>query len=107
MMKIQLTIVALALFLGGCASGKIKSSLNRSEQAGQSSETKKEKIKITPPPFLNEKWGLQGDIRRVDTVHIGDMAPDFKLKTMDGKRTVNLGQFNGKRPVVLIFGSYT
>ena len=83
-MKIQLTILVLALFLGGCASGK-----------------------ITPSLFLNEKRGLQGDFRRVDTVHVGEMAPDFKLKTMDGKHTVRLGQFRGKRPVVLIFGSYT
>ena len=83
-MKIQLTIFVLALFLGGCVSGR-----------------------ITPSPFLNEKRGLQGDFRRVDTVHVGDMAPDFKLKTMDGKRTVWLRQFRGKRPVILIFGSYT
>jgi hypothetical protein len=82
--KSQLTIFALAFFLGGCASGK-----------------------ITPSAFLNEKRGLQGDFRRIDTVHVGDMAPDFKLKTLDGKRTVRLGQFKGKRPVVLIFGSYT
>ena len=84
MMKIHLAIPMLALFLSGCVSSKIK-----------------------PPPFLNEKRGLQGDFRRVDNVHVGDMAPDFKLKTMDGKRTVELRQFRGKRPVVLIFGSYT
>ena len=37
----------------------------------------------------------------------GDAAPDFKLKTLDGKGTVQLSQVIGKRPVVLIFGSYT
>lgn len=84
MSKILLAILVLAFFLGGCASSKIR-----------------------PSQFLNEKRARQGDFRRVDTVHVDDMAPDFKLKTMDGKRTVELRQFRGKRPVVLIFGSYT
>lgn len=83
-MKIHLAILTLAVFLAGCASSRIK-----------------------PPPLLNEKRGPQGDLRRVDTVHVGDIAPDFKLKTLDGKRTIQLRQFRGKRPVVLIFGSYT
>ena len=37
----------------------------------------------------------------------GDVAPDFELKTLDGKQTVKLSSFRGKRPVALIFGSYT
>ena len=37
----------------------------------------------------------------------GDMAPDFELKTLDGKQTVKLSSFRGKKPVALIFGSYT
>ena len=37
----------------------------------------------------------------------GDLAPDFELKTLDGKRTVKLSSFRGKKPVALIFGSYT
>lgn len=38
---------------------------------------------------------------------IGDQAPDFVLKTHDGKRTVRLSEFRGKKPVVLVFGSFT
>ncbi|MBI5394239.1 MAG: redoxin domain-containing protein [Verrucomicrobia bacterium] len=42
-----------------------------------------------------------------DTLRVGDAAPDFKLKTKDGSREVTLSSFKGKRPVILIFGSYT
>ena len=38
---------------------------------------------------------------------VGEMAPDFELKTTDGKRSVKLSSFRGKQPVVLIFGSFT
>ena len=38
---------------------------------------------------------------------VGQIAPDFELKTADGKRTVRLSSFRGKRPVVLVFGSLT
>ncbi|MBM4068936.1 MAG: redoxin domain-containing protein [Planctomycetes bacterium] len=34
-------------------------------------------------------------------------APDFKLPTHDGKQTYTLSQYRGKKPVVLIFGSFT
>jgi hypothetical protein len=38
---------------------------------------------------------------------VGDVAPDFRLPTEDGARHFSLRQFRGKRPVVLIFGSFT
>lgn len=38
---------------------------------------------------------------------VGDVAPLFKLKTLDGKREVELASLRGKRPVLLLFGSYT
>ncbi|HEV2445003.1 MAG TPA: hypothetical protein VGS58_03745 [Candidatus Sulfopaludibacter sp.] len=37
----------------------------------------------------------------------GDMAPDFRLPTLDRKDTVQLASFRGSQPVVLVFGSYT
>ncbi|MCX6897606.1 MAG: redoxin domain-containing protein [Verrucomicrobia bacterium] len=48
-----------------------------------------------------------GDMRMPDTLRVGDAAPDFKLKTKDGGREVQLSSFKGKRPVVLVFGSFT
>lgn len=37
----------------------------------------------------------------------GQKAPDFTLKTQDDKRQIRLSEFRGKKPVVLIFGSFT
>ena len=48
-----------------------------------------------------------GDLRTMTNLKVGDIAPDFYLKTADGLRTVSLSSFRGKSPVVLIFGSYT
>jgi hypothetical protein len=38
---------------------------------------------------------------------VGDMAPDFELKRLHSSETVKLSSFRGKKPVALIFGSYT
>jgi len=38
---------------------------------------------------------------------VGDPAPDFTLPRMAGGGTVTLSTFRGKRPVLLVFGSYT
>ena len=38
---------------------------------------------------------------------VGKVAPDFTLPTQDGKKKITLSDFRDKRPVVLIFGSFT
>ena len=38
---------------------------------------------------------------------LGDMAPDFTLSTYDGKSEITLSSYRDKKPVVLIFGSFT
>ena len=38
---------------------------------------------------------------------VGSEAPDFSLATLDQKSTVQLSGFRDKKPVVLVFGSYT
>ena len=37
----------------------------------------------------------------------GDLAPDFTLYDIAGKGSVTLSEFRGKKPVALIFGSFT
>jgi peroxiredoxin len=37
----------------------------------------------------------------------GELAPDFTLPAHDASTTVALSQSRGKKPVVLIFGSFT
>jgi hypothetical protein len=38
---------------------------------------------------------------------VGDPAPDFELPLLGGSERVRLADFHGKKPVALIFGSYT
>ncbi len=38
---------------------------------------------------------------------VGDSAPDFTLKTNDGKAEITLSKLVGTKPVVLVFGSFT
>jgi len=40
-------------------------------------------------------------------LRVGDAAPDFTLKTLDGKQSVRLSALRQAQPVVLVFGSYT
>jgi copper chaperone CopZ len=58
-----------------------------------------ERERITPPA-PNERT-IEEQTR------IGEPAPDFTLLTHDGKGKITLSNSFGKRPVVLIFGSYT
>jgi hypothetical protein len=37
----------------------------------------------------------------------GDVAPDFELYDLDGENAVRLSSFRGRRPVALLFGSFT
>ena len=39
--------------------------------------------------------------------NLNSPAPDFTLKSPDGKTTITLSSFKGKKPVALIFGSFT
>ncbi len=37
----------------------------------------------------------------------GDLAPDFTLSDVAGTASITLSDFRGKKPVALVFGSYT
>ncbi|HKV27965.1 MAG TPA: hypothetical protein VJN90_06805 [Candidatus Acidoferrales bacterium] len=43
----------------------------------------------------------EGDVR------VGDRAPDARIFSLDGRTAFHLRERIGKRPLVLIFGSYT
>ena len=45
--------------------------------------------------------------RQKDQLKVGDLAPDFTLPELKGSKEVTLSSFRGKKPVVLIFASYT
>lgn len=44
---------------------------------------------------------------RAGFINVGDAAPDFNLESADHKTRIQLSQFRGAKPVVLVFGSYT
>jgi len=52
--------------------------------------------------LLSNELGSPYEGPRVNTE-----APDFVLPTPDSKQTIGLAEFRGKKPVVLIFGSFT
>jgi len=49
-------------------------------------------------------WQLSNDTL---SPKVGQLAPDFALSDPSGARTTRLSTFRGKRPVALVFGSYT
>jgi len=51
-------------------------------------------------------WGADPPTRREGTLKVGDSAPVFTVKDVEGKETTKLADLKGK-PVVLIFGSCT
>ena len=59
------------------------------------------------PMFLLLPFETLWSRARAGSLHQGDQAPDFHLKTLDRTSEVSLSSFRGKQPVVLIFGSYT
>ena len=56
--------------------------------------------------YRKEKMNSQ---RRLDerAPKAGDLAPDFTLADVSGTNSITLSNFRGKKPVVLVFGSYT
>lgn len=54
---------------------------------------------INTPPARGE--------RQPDKLKVGDLAPDFTLPMVKVKGEVKLSSFRDKKPVVLIFASYT
>jgi Ca2+-binding EF-hand superfamily protein len=61
-----------------------------------------------PTPMALIKGFATGELGSVfEGPRLGQQAPDFRLPTQDGSDTISLGQFRGKRPVVLVFGSFT
>lgn len=76
---------------------------------GDGSATRAEVEKVFGELDRNRDGKLAaGEISGGALPRVGDVAPDFDLPTLANvKKTVKLSSFAGKRPVALIFGSYT
>jgi hypothetical protein len=66
-----------------------------------------------PPPDIPSRFTLlmgllNGEIGSArEGPKLGARAPDFRLKLHDGDKEVSLSDYRGKKPVVLVFGSFT
>ena len=61
-----------------------------------------------PSPIILFKGLMSGELGSFhEGPRVGQRAPDFRLKTHDDKEQITLSQFKGKKPVVLVFGSFT
>ncbi len=49
-------------------------------------------------------WQKKYDIH---APRVGDIAPDFELMDVNGENSIRLSALIGKRPVALVFGSFT
>ena len=68
--------------------------------------------RMTPADLPTPETLVRGLFRgEIGSTHEGpklnDPAPDFSLKTMNGKETVRLRDHLGNKPVVLVFGNFT
>lgn len=43
----------------------------------------------------------------VQAPKVGDLAPDFELFDSRGENSVRLSDFQGQKPVAVVFGSFT
>jgi hypothetical protein len=72
-----------------------------------------------PPPSKNPGGGMPSPLTligglfsgEIGSFHegpsLGQLAPNFTLQTAERDTTIRLSQFRGKKPVVLVFGSFT
>lgn len=58
-----------------------------------------------PPVQKSDSLGYEH--LRHDAPEVGSDAPDFTLKSLKTGELVTLSALEGKRPVALVFGSYT
>ena len=58
---------------------------------------------------LNHRKRLMPAQKKMDAnaPRAGDIAPDFTLHDIEGQESVTLSDFRGKKPVALVFGSFT
>jgi thiol-disulfide isomerase/thioredoxin len=61
-----------------------------------------------PAPELLVRGLFRGEVGSMNEgPKLNDAAPDFTLKTRDGKESVRLSEHFGKKPIVLVFGNFT
>ena len=60
-----------------------------------------------PPEERVPNWETTKALMLREAPQVGEQAPDFTLETRGAGEPIRLSRFEGDRPVVLIFGSWT
>ncbi len=82
--------------------------LNRNHALGVCTDMKALPVAATAVLLLSVGWVVaQRERPGQGGPAVGTPAPNFKIKSLDGKSEFELKSNFGKRPTVLIFGSYT
>ena len=56
--------------------------------------------------YRRRKMSVQKELN-LQAPKVGDLAPDFALTDSRGEESITLSDFRGKKPVALVFGSFT
>jgi cytochrome oxidase Cu insertion factor (SCO1/SenC/PrrC family) len=70
------------------------------QDADKSEAAKKRRADATKAKAMRARDANEG-------LKVGEKAPTFSLKSLDGKQETNLAEVIKEKPVVLIFGSYS
>ncbi len=102
LMMMSLSVLVMAV---GCSSTKQPAPEESavSEEPAVSEETVVSEERAAP----EGRRARRGQPDDSAQLKVGQVAPTFKLKSIDGKEETDLAAFKGKKPVVLFFGSYT
>ena len=61
-----------------------------------------------PTPEVLLRGLFRGEVGSLNEgPNVGEPAPDFRLTTQDGSRTIQLSEQFGSKPIVLVFGNFT
>ena len=66
-----------------------------------------QRVDSEPPEKRPKDWERTKALMARRAPAVGEAAPDFALKTSDGRQSVKLSEYHPDKPRVLIFGSYT
>lgn len=101
-MRIFLRICAVLLFLYGALVVGLAIAMHQPPSVFGSIMARMPPMAFMVLPF--ERLWMHA---RAGDLQVGQDAPDFSLKSLNGDTSVRLSSFRRQKPVVLVFGSYT
>jgi alkylhydroperoxidase family enzyme len=95
-------------FFEDAARGKDHLTIDDMREAILAANAPRGDVPDEPTPELLVRGLFRGEIGSMNEgPKLNDPAPDFTLKSHDGKQTVRLSDQVGKKPIVLVFGNVT